>query len=72
MRYRARVNSPLKIASFGVKPNVEYGGIYQYVMLKDKIVNGVRTNIFKHNRYTKDNILLAEPDIIASYVDSLD
>ena len=72
LRYRAGINSPLKIASFGVKKNVEYGGIYQYVMLKDKIVNGVRTNIFKHCRYTKDNILLAEPDIIASYVDSLD
>ena len=57
VRHRAGVNSPLKIASFGVKKNVEYGGIYQYVMLKDKIVNEVRTNLFKHTRYTKNNIL---------------
>ena len=64
LKYRAGDNSPCRIISFGVKKNVEYGGIYQYVMLKDKVVNGNRINLFRHMRYTKEQILLSEPDYL--------
>lgn len=69
--HRAGKDSPCKIISFGVKKHVEYGGIYQYVMIKDKIVNGVRNNIFKHPRYTGSQILQAEPTAKAMYIDEL-
>ena len=68
---RNGINSPYRIVSFGVKKNVEYGGIHQYVMLKDKVVNGVRNNIYKHPKYTGMQILYAEPDAASSYIDEL-
>jgi len=69
--HRGGEDSPYRIISFGVKKHVEYGGIHQYVMLKDKIVNGVRNNIYKHPRYTGTQILQAEPDAKALYIDEL-
>lgn len=69
--HRGGDNSPYRIISFGVKKNVEYGGIRQYVMIKDKIVNGVRNNIFKHPKYTGTQILQAEPNAKALYIDEL-
>lgn len=71
MIHRGRKDSPCRIISFGVKKNVEYGGIHQYVMIKDKIVNGIRNNIFKHPRYTSTQILQAEPNAEALYIDEL-
>lgn len=68
---RGSTDSPCRIISFGVKKTVEYGGINQYVMLKDKIVNGVRKNILKHPRYTGTQILQAEPSVNAAYIDEL-
>ncbi|MBO5237903.1 MAG: hypothetical protein J6B50_03915 [Lachnospiraceae bacterium] len=70
--HRAGKDSPCRIISFGVKKNVEYGGIYQYVMLKDKTINGVRNNIYRHPRYTKKQILLAEPTINEDYIANLE
>lgn len=61
LKHRVGKDSPCRIMSFGVKKNVEYGGIYQYVMLKDKTINGNRINLYKHPRYTVEQILLAEP-----------
>lgn len=69
--HRNGPNSPLKIISFGVKKTVDYGGIYNYVMLKDKVVDGIRTNVFKHPRYTGSQILFSEPDARAEYIDKL-
>lgn len=69
--HRGGKDSPCRIISFGVKKNVEYGGIHQYVMIKDKIVNGIRNNIFKHPRYTSTQILQAEPNAEALYIDEL-
>lgn len=66
--HREGIESPCRIISFGVKKNVEYGGIYQYVMLKDKTINNVRSNLYIHPRYTKEQILLAEPSINADYM----
>lgn len=40
-------------------------------MIKDKIVNGIRNNIFKHPRYTSTQILQAEPNAEALYIDEL-
>lgn len=71
LKHRAGTDSPCRIVSFGVKKNVEYGGIYQYVMLKDKTVNGNRVNLYKHPRYTGEQILLAEPSAKATYINTL-
>lgn len=71
LKHREGENSACGIMSFGVKKNVEYGGMYQYVMLKDKIVNGIRENLYKHPRYTVEQILAEEPSIEASYIDTL-
>lgn len=49
-------NSSFRIISFGVKKKVTYGGIYTYIMLKDKIVNAIRKNIFRHKKYTDEQI----------------
>ena len=40
-------------------------------MLKDKTVNGNRTNLYKHPRYTGEQILTAEPSARAIYIDKL-
>lgn len=40
-------------------------------MIKDKIVNEVRKNILKHNRYTGTQILQSEPNAKAVYIDEL-
>lgn len=66
--HRAGKDSPCRIISFGVKKNVEYGGIYQYVMLKDKIKNGIRVNVYRHPKYTDNQIIANEPDIKATYI----
>ncbi len=71
LKHRSGMESPCRIISFGVKKNVQYGGIYNYVMIKDKIKNGIRTNIFKHPRYTSTQLLLNEPDAKADYIDAL-
>lgn len=71
LKHRAGANSPCGVVSFGVKKNVQYGGIYQYIMLKDKIQNGIRINIFKHPRYTSKQILDNEPTVKADYIDDL-
>lgn len=71
LKHRSDKESPCRIISFGVKKNVEYGGIHQYVMLKDKTINGTRINLYKHPRYTEKQILLAEPSANASYIDTL-
>lgn len=65
-------NYSYKIISFGVKKNVQYGGIYNYVMLKDKTVNGIRVNIFKHPKYTASQIKTNEPTAKADYIDMLE
>ena len=69
LKHRNNQESPCRIVSFGVKKNVEYGGIYQYIMLKDKTINGQRINLYKHPRYTKEQVLLAEPSANAQYLD---
>lgn len=69
--HRAGKDSPCKIISFGVKKNVQYGGIHTYIMLKDKIVNTYRTNIFRHPRYTAKQILTNEPTAEAEYIKKL-
>lgn len=69
--HRAGKDSPCRIISFGVKKNVQYGGIYNYVMLKDKTVSGVRENVFRHPRYTAEQILLNEPTAEAEYIGEL-
>lgn len=71
LKHRTNKNSSCRIISFGVKKNVQYGGIYNFVMLKDKIINGIRTNIFKHPRYTSTQILLNEPLAKADYINEL-
>ena len=58
---RRQTNSNLfRIISFGVKKKVSYGGIYTYVMLKDKIVNAVRKTIYRHKKYTDEQVLINE------------
>lgn len=69
LKHRGGADSPCRIISFGVKKNVEYGGIYQYVMLKDKTVNGIRRNIIRHKKYTDEQIRINEPSIEAEYID---
>lgn len=71
LKHRSDSNSPCRIMSFGVKKNVQYGGIYQYIMLKDKIKNGIRINIFKHPRYTAKQILTNEPEAKVDYINKL-
>ena len=71
LKHRSGKESPCRIISFGVKKNVQYGGIYQYVMLKDKLKDNVRVNIFKHPRYTANQILLNEPTAKADYIEEL-
>lgn len=71
LKHRGGKDSPCRIISFGVKKNVQYGGIYQYIMLKDKFKNNVRINIFKHPRYTSSQILLNEPTAKAHYIEEL-
>lgn len=58
---RRQTNSNLfRIISFGVKKKVSYGGIYTYVMLKDKIVNAVRKTMFRHRKYTDEQVVVNE------------
>ncbi len=58
---RRQTNSnSFRIISFGVKKKVSYGGIYTYVMLKDKIVNAVRKTIYRHKKYTDEQVLINE------------
>ena len=72
LKHRNGSDSACRIISFGVKKKVEYGGIYTYVMLKDKVTNGVRDNLFRHNRYGDDQIMLNEPGVIATYLTNED
>jgi len=61
---RRQSNSNLfQIISFGVKKRVSYGGIYTYVMLKDKIVNEVRKTLFKHKKYTDEQVMINEEHV---------
>lgn len=39
------------IISFAVKKNVSYGGQILYWMLKDKIINGIKTTIYHNPKY---------------------
>jgi len=71
LRHRAGLDSPCKIISFGVKKNVQYGGIHNYVMLKDKSIDGIRSNIFKHPKYTANQIKENEPTATADYLTEL-
>ena len=71
LKHRNGHTSPCRIISFGVKKTVEYGGMHQYIMLKDKIVNGCRSNLYKHPRYTGAQILSAEPAANAAYIEAL-
>ena len=71
LKHRSGKESPCKIISFGVKKSVEYGGIHQYVMLKDKTINGERINMYKHPRYTGEQIMAAEPSAKAAYIEEL-
>ena len=71
VRHRSGKDSSCVIVSFGVKKNVQYGGIYEYVMLKDKILNGNRINLYKHPRYTCEQILENEPSAKADYIEKL-
>ena len=71
LKHRSGKESPCKIISFGVKKSVEYGGIYQYVMLKDKTINGERINMYKHPRYTGEQIMAAEHSAKAAYIEEL-
>ena len=66
--HRAGKDSPCRIISFGVRKNVEYAGIYQYVMLKDKTINGNRINVYRHPKYTDEQIVANEPDVNADYL----
>lgn len=68
LKHRSGSDSACRIISFGVKKKVEYGGIYTYVMLKDKIINGDRKNLFRHKKYGTDQIILNEPGVIAEYI----
>lgn len=69
LKHRSGKDSPCRIISFGVKKNVQYGGIHNYVMIKDKIKNGVRVNIFKHPRYTYAQLLSNEPKAKTVYIE---
>lgn len=60
IKHRAGEDSPCCIVSFGVKKNISYGGINIYWMLKDKIVNGIRTTIFQNPKYTNEQKLKNE------------
>ena len=62
LKHRNDKDSNCAIVSFCVKKNTSYGGLYCYVMLKDKIENGTKRNLFRHNRYTDEQILENEPD----------
>lgn len=68
IKHRSGADSPCKIVSFGVKKNVEYGGMLSYVMLKDKLKDNNRTNIFKHPRYTLEQIQSNEPTVDLNYI----
>lgn len=71
LKHRSGIKSPCRIISFGVKKNVQYGGIHQYIMLKDKVKNGIRVNIFRHPRYTSKQILMNEPEAKADYINKM-
>ena len=57
IKRRRTSSNTYRIISFGVKKKVSYGGIYTYVMLKDKIVNAVRKTIFRHKKYTDGQVM---------------
>lgn len=71
LKHRTSKDSPCRIISFGVKKTVEYGGMHQYVMLKDKTISGDRINLYRHPRYTGKQILLSEPLASATYIETL-
>lgn len=56
LKQRKGKNSFFRIVSFCVKKKVSYGGIYTYIMLKDKVVNTIRKNLFRHKKYTDEQI----------------
>ena len=60
IKRRQTDGNSFRIISFGVKKKVSYGGIYTYVMLKDKIVNTVRKTIFRHKKYTDEQAAMNE------------
>ena len=63
IKRRQTNNNSFRIISFGVKKRVSYGGIYTYVMLKDKIVNAVRKTLFKHKKYTNEQVMINEEQV---------
>lgn len=69
LKYRAGIDSPCAIISFGVKKNVAYGGQNLYWMLKDKIVNGVRKTIFQHPRYTLEQKLENDSSAVSASIE---
>lgn len=60
LRHRLGADSPCSIVSFVVKKNASYGGQNLYWMLKDKIVNGMRTTIYQNPKYTSEQKILNE------------
>ena len=56
IKQRKGKDSSFRVISFGVKKKVSYGGVYTYIMLKDKIVNQIRRNLFRHKKYTQEQI----------------
>lgn len=47
-----------RIISFCVKKSAPYGGIYYYIMYKYKLVNNEKIILFRHNKYTDEQILI--------------
>ena len=37
-------------------------------MLKDKTINGNRINVYRHPKYTDEQIVANEPDVNADYI----
>ena len=62
IKHRNGEDSPCVIKTFCVEKNTPYGGIYCFIMLKDKVVNGVRRRLFRHKKYTDEQIMAAEPN----------
>lgn len=57
IKRRKGINSSFRIISFAVKKRVTYGGLYTYIMLKDKIVDSIRKNLFRHKKYMDEQII---------------
>ena len=66
IKHRNGEGSPCVVKTFCVEKTTPYGGIYSFIMLKDKVVNGVRSRLFRHKKYTDEQIEAIEPNIIIS------